>query len=129
MRLFLLTVLLSLTFNASANDFEQNAALWLKSLDGKEYATSWETSDPYFKSQVARAEWEKAAKNAREPLGKLKNRKINKSEFYQTLPGVPDGNYVVISYTSSFEKKQKAVETLTLSKSTNDWKVVGYFIK
>jgi len=43
---------------------------------------------------------------------------------------VPDGEYVVIQYDSSFEHKQSAVETVTpMLDKDGKWRVSGYYIK
>jgi hypothetical protein len=42
----------------------------------------------------------------------------------------PDGNYLLITYDSVFERKQTAVETLTLYQEADGrWRAAGYFIK
>ncbi len=47
-----------------------------------------------------------------------------------SLPGAPDGQYVVIQYESSFEHKKSAIETVTPSQGADGhWRVSGYFIK
>ncbi|MBM4320898.1 MAG: DUF4019 domain-containing protein, partial [Deltaproteobacteria bacterium] len=53
-----------------------------------------------------------------------------KSARYQTsLPGAPDGEYVVIQFESSFENKRSAIETITPMLDSGKWRVSGYFIK
>ena len=47
----------------------------------------------------------------------------------RSLPGVPDGQYVVIEYRSVYEKKQEAVETVTPMVEDGEWKVSGYYIR
>jgi hypothetical protein len=45
------------------------------------------------------------------------------------LPGAPDGEYVVIQFESSFEKKKSAVETVTpMLEKDGKWRVSGYYI-
>lgn len=45
-------------------------------------------------------------------------------------PGVPDGEYVMILFASSFEHKNEAVETVTVMHDKDGtWQVAGYFIK
>jgi hypothetical protein len=69
-------------------------------------------------------------KAARDPLGKVQSRKLVKATYTKSLPGAPDGDYVVMQYESSFEHKQSAIETITgaLDKD-GKWRVSGYFIK
>jgi len=46
------------------------------------------------------------------------------------VPGAPDGEYVVIRFSTSFEKKQSAIESITpMLDSDGVWRVSGYFIK
>jgi hypothetical protein len=58
------------------------------------------------------------------------SRKVVSSEYSKTLPGAPDGEYVVIQFDASFENKKAAVETLTSMKDKAGlWRVSGYFVK
>ncbi|MEW6584469.1 MAG: DUF4019 domain-containing protein, partial [Nitrospirota bacterium] len=53
-----------------------------------------------------------------------------KSKKYATsLPGAPDGEYVVIEFETSFENKKSAVETVTPMMDSGKWRVSGYYIK
>lgn len=66
----------------------------------------------------------------RVPLGKVQSRKLKSATYTKTLPGAPDGQYVVLQYESSFEHKQSAVETVTpMLDNDGKWRVSGYFIK
>jgi hypothetical protein len=66
----------------------------------------------------------------RKPLGKTLSRKITSAKYTTTLPGAPDGEYVVIQYQTSFKNKLSAVETVTPMLDKNgDWRVSGYYIK
>jgi hypothetical protein len=43
---------------------------------------------------------------------------------------VPDGEYVVFQFNTSFEQKAAAVETVTaMREKDGTWHVAGYFIK
>ncbi len=67
---------------------------------------------------------------SREPLGGLRSRRIDSATYATTLPGAPDGEYVVILYESSFENKRSAVETVTVTlDSDGTWRVSGYFVR
>jgi len=47
-----------------------------------------------------------------------------------TLPGAPDGEYVVFQFNASFDQKAAAVETVTaIREKDGTWHVGGYFIK
>lgn len=52
------------------------------------------------------------------------------AKYMTSLPGAPDGEYVVIQYKSSFENKKAAVETVTpMRDKYGAWRISGYFIK
>ena len=83
-----------------------------------------------FKSAVTGDAGTKAAQAARTPLGALRARTDRAQTFLRTLPGVPDGQYVVLQYDTQFSNKAGAVETVTVMlEGEADWKVIGYFIK
>jgi hypothetical protein len=66
----------------------------------------------------------------RAPLGKVLSRTVKSAVYKTTLPGAPDGQYVVIVYESSFEHKKSAIETVTPSLGKDgQWRVSGYFIR
>jgi hypothetical protein len=115
---------------ASENAAEAAATKWLSLVDSGRYAESWKEAASLFKKQVTAEQWESAAHNARGPLGKLISRKLSTARYATSLPGAPDGEYVVIQYQSSFENKKSAVETVTPMKDKDGaWRVSGYYIK
>jgi predicted SnoaL-like aldol condensation-catalyzing enzyme len=94
------------------------------------YAESWTEAATYFKGAVTQEGWMQSMKSVRQPLGKNKSRNLLSSKYTRTLPGAPDGEYVVIQYQTSFEKKQPAVETLTpMLDKDGKWRVAGYYIR
>jgi len=106
------------------------ASLWLEKLDASEFEQTWELAASVFKSALTRDAWVKAAQSARKPLGAVKSRTDKSVTWSRSLPGVPDGQYVVIQYDTVFENKAGSVETLTVMVDTDDeWRMIGYFIK
>lgn len=109
---------------------EQAADSWLKLVDGDNYAKSWSEASSTFKAAVSQSDWEQKARSVRAPLGALVLRQLHSADYTTTLPGAPDGEYVVIRYDSKFAQKKSAIETVacTLDKD-GQWRVSGYFIK
>jgi hypothetical protein len=106
------------------------ASLWLQLLDAGKYADSWKEAASSFRNAVTKEQWEKAMHASREPLGKMISRKLKSATYTRTMPGAPDGEYVVVQYDTSFEHKQTAIETVTpLLDTDGNWRVSGYFIK
>lgn len=114
----------------SSNDCRLVAALsWLSLIDSGEYESSWKEAGDQFHSRVDCADWIERLKAVREPLGRNVIRNIKKSTERDTLPGVPDGDYVILVFDAAYDKKRQSEEKVTLEKSKQEWRVVGYFIQ
>jgi hypothetical protein len=106
------------------------AKSWLALVDAGEYAKSWSAAAELFQKQVSSDRWVETVRGVRGEIGKLASRKATKSDYSPTLPGAPDGEYVIQQYASAFENKKEAMESVVLLKEKDgSWKVVGYFIK
>jgi hypothetical protein len=105
-------------------------AKWLALVDSDQYKQSWEDASPVFQAFVSEAKWEGAMDAAKPPLGKTLSRKFQKATPTRTIPGVPDGTYLVVEYESKFENKFIATETVITSLDKDGvWRVAGYFIR
>jgi hypothetical protein len=106
------------------------AVQWLSLSDSARYGEAWEQAAAYFRDSIKKPDWEAAAKAARGPLGPVKSRSLKSATVKTTLPGMPDGEYVVIQYETRFENKAGATETITpMKEKDGSWKVSGYFIR
>ena len=109
---------------------EAAALAWLALTDVGDYPGSWDHAAGFFQASISKPNWIHAVGNARQPLGSLISRKFKSATFTRSLPGAPDGEYVVIQYDTQFERKDGAIETVTpLLEKDGSWKVSGYFIK
>ena len=109
---------------------EAAAKAWLHLADDGKYLESWNEAAAYFKGAVTMESWKKTMQSFRQPLGKVKSREIMSKKFTKVLPGAPDGEYVVIQFSSSFENKKSAIETVTpMFDKDGKWRVSGYYIK
>lgn len=106
------------------------AKTWLKLVDEGKYSESWDETSQYFKNAVPREQWNASLKSVRSPLGEVLSRNLKSKKYTKTLPGAPDGEYVVIQYETSFKNKQHAIETVTpMLDKDGKWRVSGYYIK
>ena len=106
------------------------AQSWLLLVDDQSYTDSWERAAPYFKHAVTREQWDKSLLLVRKPLGGVLSRKLIARQYLRSLPGAPDGEYVVIQYGTRFENGGASVETITpLLDPDGVWRVAGYYIK
>jgi hypothetical protein len=109
---------------------KEAASQWLSLVDAADYATSWDQAAPAFQRAVSKAQWTQMLQVNRAPLGKLLSRSVKSAVYRTSLPGAPDGQYVVIQYETSFEHKKSAIETVTPSQGDDGkWRVSGYFIR
>ena len=115
---------------ASAEAALQVARSWLSSIDAGDYAGSWSSSSTILKGVLSQEQWENTMSSLRKPLGTLVSRAVSSKQYRTTLPGAPDGEYVVIQFQTTFSTKTSALETVTPKKeSDGKWRVAGYFIK
>ena len=106
------------------------ARSWLGLVDANEYGKSWQEAAVYFRRAISNDKWIQALNGARLPLGELVSRKLKSAVYVTSLPGAPDGEYVVIQFDAAFTNKQTAIETVTPMKDPDGvWRVSGYFIK
>ena len=112
-------------------DKAQSAAeTWLTLVDEGDYENSWKSAARLFQGAVTKEQWKQVAAGTREPLGKLVSRKLKSRTTSRSLPGAPDGTYVVIQFDTVFEKKASAIETVTpMLDSDGFWRVSGYYIR
>lgn len=109
---------------------QQSSDAWLALVDSGKYAESWQEASQLFRAAVTKEQWQSALRGSRDPLGKMLSRKLKSATYTKTLPGAPDGEYVVMQYESSFEHKQSAVETVTpMLDKDGKWRVSGYYVK
>jgi hypothetical protein len=106
------------------------AEAWLQGIDRGEYDTGWEQSAAYLRTAVTKEQWNQSLRAARLPLGEVVTRTLHSAEFHRSLPGAPDGEYVVVQFKTQFGKKKQAVETVTpMREADGTWRVSGYYIR
>lgn len=117
-----------------ANEEAEKAAIasateWLTFVDEGKYDKSWDESASLFKTEVSRDKWQGLLKDSRLPLGKVLARKLKLKHYTQSMPGAPDGDYVVLQYETAFEKKPSTLETITpMLDKDGKWRVMNYYI-
>jgi hypothetical protein len=116
----------SVTNNAAI----EPAQAWLRDVDNGNYAQSWTNAAALFQSAVTPEKLAEALQQVRKPLGSLISRKVKSAQETTSLPGVPDGRYIVMQFETAFANKKSAVETVTfMLEKDGQWRPAGYFIK
>ena len=109
---------------------QASAESWLALVDAGNYGQSWDEASTFFKSKVSKADWEKMLTQVRTPLGKASGRTLKGAAYKTSLPKAPDGEYVVIQYTTNFAGVGAAVETITPTLDQDGkWRMSGYYVR
>jgi hypothetical protein len=99
---------------------------FVEQLDAADFGKSWSAASSYFQAAISQEEWETGMNTARKPLGKMIKREIADQRTAKDPENLPKGDYMVIFYKTSFDKKERAYELVTLVKEDNEWKVLTY---
>jgi len=133
LRIFLTCLLLAPLVSLHASDAEEKAETaalaWLAIVDSEAWTESWSQASSLFQGAVGQQQWAQQLRSARGPLGKVVSRQLKSAEHVTSLPGAPDGDYVVIQFDTVFEHKASAVEMVTPMLDGEEWRVSGYFIR
>lgn len=102
----------------------QAARQWLELVDAGKWKESWAATTQSFRSMNSVESWQSASESARVPLGRVLSRSFSGQE---SVPAPPNG-YQLVRFKTDFANKAGAVETLSLAREGESWKVVGYYI-
>lgn len=123
----------STSYAQDAKDVDKARAAaeqWLALADRGQHGVTWAESAESLRKEVDKPAWEQAMQSARTPLGGIKRRTLKSASYEKNLPGAPEGEYVVIVYSSEFAAKTEAIEMVTPARAADgSWKVSGYFIR
>lgn len=114
---------------AAPTDPAPVAKAWLALIDHGRYAKSWAAAGSVFKAHISAARWTQMASKVRAPLGSVASRAFAGDEPSTSLPGVPDGTYDQIHFSTVFAHKSSATETMVMARQKDGWRVDGYFIR
>jgi hypothetical protein len=133
-RAVLCAFFLAFTLGVSANSDSFSAARsasteFLAMVDRLQYQESWSEASSVLREAVIEVDWVKYLDGIRSPLGKVKSRNFESSEYQESLEGLPDGEYVIFVFESSYENRKYVVsEFVALAKEADSsWRVVGYY--
>ncbi len=106
------------------------ARTWLAAIDQGDYAQTWTNAAASFQTAITAEKWVESLQQVRKPLGSLITRTVKSAKEYASLPGAPDGRYIVMQFETSFANKKSAIETVTfMLEKDGQWRAAGYYIK
>lgn len=119
--------------HAQSNDGQVEAAKaaaaeWIELLDANDYQATWEQAASLLQSQVTADQWANQVRQVHSQLGTLQDRSLIAARYTTSLPNVPEGEYVVAQYRAQYGS-QTVIETATLMKDGEAWRVAGYFVR
>ena len=111
---------------ASAVEVEvvRSARDWLAVVDAGRWDESWRATGEAFRALNTPQAWADASETARVPLGAV----ISRTHLsHDSVPAPPHGAEIV-RFVTRFENRPRTIETLTLVREGQAWRVVGYLI-
>ena len=105
------------------------AAQFLFLVDTEDYAMSWEVTSENLKKMLTQEAWNDQITEIRSFLGPIVERVQSSIAYTNSASDVPTGEYVIMTFMSKFELRERVTETITLMLGDNgQWRVVGYFM-
>ena len=115
---------------AAVEQATKAAESWLKLLDDGDYMACYQQASQIVKDHLSQDAFVQQFSATRKILGAVVSRNLKVAQYATSLPGAPDGQYVVIEYDTSFANKKSATETVTpMLDKDGQWRVSGYYIK
>lgn len=98
-------------------------------VDAGKYENSWNAAASSFQAAVTKEQWTSAVTAARGPLGKLQTRTLQSAKHVSSPPGAPSGEYVIVTYASTFAARPATETAAMMQERDGKWKASGYFVK
>jgi Protein of unknown function (DUF4019) len=108
---------------------ERQALGFLGYLDNGRFADSYAYTGLLIRSSLDQQTYASKVGNARAGVGALQGRDLIDASYATSVPGAPEGQYVILHYHASFANRPDVVETVTLALAKGYWRVSGYYIK
>jgi hypothetical protein len=108
---------------------ERQALGFLGYLDNGHFADSYAYTGVLIRNSLDREAYAAKVQTARSGVGTLQGRELIDASYTTSVPGAPEGQYVVLHYHVGFTNRQDAIETVTLAFAKGYWRVSGYYIK
>jgi hypothetical protein len=106
----------------------QAALQWLALVDAGQYRAAYQQLVPRVRAGGTADQWNLWLRSRRGSLGRARTRAFIRVAHTRTMGSAPDGDYIVIYFKTSYERKVAGAESVTLSSETGHWQVSGYHI-
>lgn len=103
---------------------------WLQLLDEGNHDACYDGLSAWARDFMTKEQFTKAMIQFRKPMGSLLSRHTQDVKELKVLPGMPDGDYRIITFRVDFEHKKGATEVVSMMKEADGkWSPAGYLIK
>ena len=122
-------------FAAADEEIDTSGAMasayrWLVLVDGGRGREAYDAASESLRKGVDQLKWEVSVDTLRKGLGGVVGRKLRSANYTRTLPGAPDGEYVMINFDTRFEKNPLIAELIVCEREKDSvWRVGGYWVK
>ncbi len=132
--LLVLILLLTVPLYSSAEEQPDVAAIiaaedFLKNLDHSDFTAAWKQVSTVNQSYSSPPEWYTKILAVRPHLGSVTKRSLEKLSRHDSWVGLPDGDYLRISFTTVFQHKKDSLETVVLVKEQGKWVTSSYHLR
>jgi hypothetical protein len=114
---------------AATGDPGSSAREWLALVDQHKYADAWKDGSAFFRSSIPERGWEGQVKTYRDAVGEQQRRDVDQIQLVAKLPNLPDGQYAVVRFHTTFSKKADSYETVNMIQEGDLWRVSSYTIR
>jgi hypothetical protein len=103
------------------------AEAWLPLLDSGRYAENWGPLSVKIKDGLSKRQWELGMTGYRQPLGKLKSRRLGKVIYIKSLQGHPGHEGAIVRFDSVYENRASVIELVGVIRDDDgEWRVLMY---
>ena len=102
----------------------RSARAWLAIVDAGRWEESWRGTTDSFRSLNTVEVWARASEQGRVPLGAV----VSRADLSQESVPAPPHGIEMVKFRTSFANRAAAIETITLAREGQAWRVVGYWI-
>ncbi|RZF30208.1 DUF4019 domain-containing protein [Paraburkholderia sp. UYCP14C] len=113
----------------SADELLTDADRVFQQFDSNHYAEAWRDAAPFVKAKIPQAQFVSTTREAREALGAVTRRGWSSITRIQYIgfPGIPDGLYANVDFTSTLASGRTVFELLSFQLDADgQWHLTGY---
>ncbi|MDA3902500.1 MAG: DUF4019 domain-containing protein [Desulfuromusa sp.] len=129
----ILILLIGISTTVSAKLLSSAALLTAESfvaaIDNGDFLKAYSSASPDLQLLKPEKQWIDEQSLTFQLLGKPLHRRLMTVDARDIYPGLPDGNYLLVSYQTTTEHKAKAIEVLLLKEKGEEWMVCKYSIR